>query len=99
MRKQQSIKGIVFGIFITLTFPMIVFLSLSKCNKPVRKYTGTIININEYSASLKTKTNSGVDTIIIVRLGKNETYGIGETVTIWTGGTLVGDFGITEQIK
>lgn len=99
MRRKSSIKGVALAIFTTITFPMIVFLSLRKCNKPVRKYIGTIININNDSASLKTKTNLGVDTIIIIRLGRNEVYEIGQSVTVFTGGNLVGDFGITEQIK
>ena len=74
---------------------------LAYCHKPVKRYVGTVISVSSWdcSASLKTKTSSGKDTMLFVHARRNECFEAGQVITVWTGGDLTGDFGTTKSMK
>ena len=69
---------------------------------PPRRYVGKVVNVNIWSgnAELKTKTEKGKDTLITVQPRSSrfyqEKFVEGQTLTVWTGGTLVGGIASTE---
>ena len=61
--------------------------------KPVKRYVGTVIDVSNWdgTAKLKTKTEEGKDTIVIVKAKRFERFQEGQTITCWSGGNLIID--------
>ena len=70
---------------------------LETCKTPVHRYVGEVVSVSSWdgSAILKTKTETGKDTTVVVHTSKHEKFVEGQTITVWTGGDLMGDFGTT----
>ena len=85
------------NILLFVGMPMCAMIILQTCRKPVNRYVGEVVSVSSWdgSAVLRTKTITGKDTLIDVHNSKNERFVEGQTITVWTGGDLIGDFGTT----
>jgi hypothetical protein len=85
------------NILLFVGIPMCTLIILQICRKPVHRYTGEVISVSSLygSAVLRTKTETGKDTLIDVRNSKRERFIEGQIITVWTGGDLIGNFGTT----
>ena len=85
------------NILLFVGIPMCASIILHACRKPVHRYTGEVISVSSWdgSAVLRTKTETGKDTLIDVHNSKRERFVEGQIITVWTGGDLIGDFGTT----
>jgi hypothetical protein len=65
---------------------------------PVHRYVGTVIEVSSWdgSAKLKTKTETGKDTLLNVVPSKYENFEEGQVITVWTGGDLFDGIASTE---
>jgi len=66
---------------------------VSMCNKPLRRFVGTVESVSSWNgyAQLKTKGLSGQDTFVTVIAKRRETFVVGQVITAWSGGDLVRD--------
>lgn len=73
-----------------------LFLCALFYTKP-KRYVGTVTEVSSWSgdATLKTKTESGKDTTLHVCKHKFEQFVVGQVITVWTGGELIGDIAST----
>lgn len=60
---------------------------------PVKRYVGEVIEVSSWSgdATLKTKTETGKDTFVIVHAKKREYFVVGQIITCWSGGNMFND--------
>lgn len=76
-----------------------LILIMNMCHSVPKRYVGTVISVSKWdgSAKLKTKTASGKDTIVYVEhANRYEKFEVGQVITVWTGGDLIGDFATTK---
>ena len=86
-----------FAYFFYVVASLIILMRC--CHRTPKKYIGTILSISEFdgSATLKTKTESGKDTIVYVEhANRYEKFEVGQVITVWAGGDLIGDFATTK---
>ncbi len=90
---MKTLGNILFFIGLVIG-PMVL---MQTCRKPVNRYVGEVVSVSSWdgSAVLRTKTITGKDTLIDVHTSKHERFVEGQTITVWTGGDLIGDFGTT----
>lgn len=75
------------------------FLFLNEVTKdPVKQWTGTIVKVSDWNSVgfMRTKTETGKDTIIKVRYPRHSHFVVGQVLTVWTGGDARGDKATTE---
>lgn len=85
-----------------LIFAVIAFGGMclvSMCNKPVRRFVGTVIEVSSWDgqAQVKTKGLRNQDTIIYVIAKRRERFVIGQVITAWSGGDLSHDASTSPQ--
>ncbi len=89
----QKIK-IRIRIFLNRLFIFSIFLGVVIClicfHEQPKKYVGVVVDVSSWSgdAKLKTKSSIGRDTIIDVHAQRNESFEVGQTITVWSGGEL-----------
>jgi len=97
---MKILKNIFLSPFSYFFYTMVLFvLVMHYCHTTPKRYVGTIISVSKWdgSAKLKTKTASGKDTIVYVEHAtRDEQFVVGQVITVWTGGELIGDFATTK---
>lgn len=97
---MKILKSIFLSPFAYFFYVIVLFVILMKCwHVTPKKYVGTIISVSEFdgSAKLKTKTQLGKDTIVYVEhANRYEKFEVGQVITVWAGGDLIGDFATTK---
>lgn len=93
--KSILVSPIACFFYIIGLFILVMYL----CHSTPKRYVGTIISVSQWdgSAKLKTKTESGKDTIVYVEhANRYEKFEVGQVITVWAGGDLIGDFATTK---
>ena len=69
-----------------------VILGFKYLHTPAKKWVGVVVSVSKWngSAQLKTKTEVGVDTILTVTANRYQIFEVGQTMTAWSGGNLIG---------
>jgi hypothetical protein len=82
---------------ILLGIPILAVALLAALHTKSDRYVGTVIKVSSWdgAASLKTKNKMGVDTVIEVKPRRLERFTEGQTITVWTGGDLIGEIATT----
>lgn len=78
--------------------PVLCIWGIIYSHDPVHRYVGTVTEVSSWdgSAKLKTKTETGKDTILNVIANRHERFVVGQVITVWTGGDLFDGLASTE---
>ena len=83
-------------IFAGIAFGLMILVSM--CNTPVHRYVGTVISVSSWDgkARVRTKGLHNQDTVLDVICKRRERFVVGQVLTVWSGGDLIGDIASTD---
>ena len=73
---------------------IIAFMFSKNFQSPVKCYTGEIIEISKWEGRAKIKAYHDNDTIILVRISNHTKYQLGDTIIVYTGGNITGNYAL-----
>lgn len=94
---MKILKEIISSKVIYLYSLVIIAFIFSKYfQSPVKFYTGKIVEIVKWKslAKIQTKNYTNKDTIILVKIPQTSDYQLGDTIVVYTGGNIIGDYAL-----
>jgi len=84
----KFLKSSAFWVLIVM--PVASVSLIVACHTTPHKYVGVVTSVSSWDgdATLKTKTEFGKDTTLLVVSRKYERFVVGQVITVWTGGDL-----------